>query len=353
MERVSVRIKDIAAKAGVSTGTVDRVIHKRGRVSAEAEKRVLEVLKDLNYQPNFIARALGANKKYRIAVLMPDPERDPYWLEPYNGISQAENDFNSHGIFIEKFIFNQFDPNSFVVQSEKLLKKSFDGILIAPLFYQQYLHFAEKCNSKEIDLILFNTNISDYETLSYIGQDSYKSGRLAAHLLSYPLRANPGKVLIIHLAENLSTSAHLIKKEQGFRDYFENDEEKQSIIAVNVNTPLHQPMVEQFDALFSAYNDISAIFVSTSKAYEIASYLEVVDLEKILLVGFDVIKENIKYLETGVIDFIINQNAYKQGYSGIESFVNHFILKKEIESKVHLPLDVITKENYEYYMHTI
>ena len=349
MEKVSVRIKDIAAKAGVSTGTVDRVIHNRGRVSAEAEKKVLAVLKDLNYQPNFIARALGANKKYRIAVLMPDPKRDPYWLEPYNGINQAENDYTSHGIIIERFIFNQFDPESFVVESNRLLEQAFDGILVAPLFYQQYLDFAEKCNQRNIEQILFNTNISEFKHLSYIGQDSYKSGRLAAHLLTYPLKANPGTVLIIHLAENLHTSAHLMKKEQGFRDYFENDEEKQSIMTVNVSTPLPQSMVEQFDALFNAYNDISAIFVSTSKAYEIAAYLEVVGMEHVLLVGYDAIKENIKYLSSGVIDFIINQNAYKQGYSGVESFVNHFILKKEIEANVHLPLDVITKENFEYY----
>jgi len=39
-----IRIKDIAARAGCSIGTVDRVIHKRGKVSEPVKKRILEIL---------------------------------------------------------------------------------------------------------------------------------------------------------------------------------------------------------------------------------------------------------------------------------------------------------------------
>src|SRR5579872_2375674 len=73
MKSIAVRIKDIAEKAGVSTGTVDRVLHKRGKVAPDVERRVLRVLNDMNYEPNLIARALGSNKTYKIAALIPDP----------------------------------------------------------------------------------------------------------------------------------------------------------------------------------------------------------------------------------------------------------------------------------------
>jgi len=79
MKSISVRIKDIAEKAGVSTGTVDRVLHKRGKVAPDVERRVLQALKEMNYEPNLIARALGSNKSYRIAALLPDPAYDSYW----------------------------------------------------------------------------------------------------------------------------------------------------------------------------------------------------------------------------------------------------------------------------------
>src|SRR6187402_1631839 len=63
----NVRIKDIAFKAKVSTGTVDRVLHSRGRVSEEVKERVLKILKELNYEPNLMARMLGSKKQYVFA----------------------------------------------------------------------------------------------------------------------------------------------------------------------------------------------------------------------------------------------------------------------------------------------
>ena len=47
--------------AGVSTGTVDRALHKRGRVSKEAEEKVSRILNEINYKPNSITRSLGSN----------------------------------------------------------------------------------------------------------------------------------------------------------------------------------------------------------------------------------------------------------------------------------------------------
>ena len=45
------RIKDIAELSGVSTGTVDRILHNRGKVSEEAQKKVEKVLKEIDYHP--------------------------------------------------------------------------------------------------------------------------------------------------------------------------------------------------------------------------------------------------------------------------------------------------------------
>ena len=57
-----IRIKDIARLADVSVGTVDRVIHSRSGVSEASKKRVEEILKQLDYQPNMYASALASNK---------------------------------------------------------------------------------------------------------------------------------------------------------------------------------------------------------------------------------------------------------------------------------------------------
>ena len=56
-----IRIKDIAQCAGVSVGTVDRVLHNRPNVSPKARIKVEKALKDMDYQPNMYASALAVS----------------------------------------------------------------------------------------------------------------------------------------------------------------------------------------------------------------------------------------------------------------------------------------------------
>ena len=59
-----IRIKDIAERAGVSVGTVDRVLHNRPNVSPKAREKVEAALKEVDYHPNMYASALAYNKSY-------------------------------------------------------------------------------------------------------------------------------------------------------------------------------------------------------------------------------------------------------------------------------------------------
>lgn len=98
-------IKDIANLAGVSKGTVDRVLHKRGKVSKKAFEQVDKVLKEIDYKPNPIARSLRTNKIYNIYVILPDPCIDPYWLPADEGINMALKRYSSFGIVIHKYLY--------------------------------------------------------------------------------------------------------------------------------------------------------------------------------------------------------------------------------------------------------
>ena len=72
------RIKDIAELSGVSTGTVDRILHERGKVSEDARKKVEKILKEIDYQPNLIARSLALKKKYHFNAIQPSDIKSRY-----------------------------------------------------------------------------------------------------------------------------------------------------------------------------------------------------------------------------------------------------------------------------------
>ena len=85
-----IRIKDIAERAGVSVGTVDRVLHERPNVSKTAREKVEKALKEMNYQPNMYASALAYNKSYTFYLLIPKHESEAYWEEIEEGAKKCE-----------------------------------------------------------------------------------------------------------------------------------------------------------------------------------------------------------------------------------------------------------------------
>ncbi|MDP3433240.1 MAG: LacI family DNA-binding transcriptional regulator, partial [Bacteroidota bacterium] len=84
------RIKDIAQKANVSIGTVDRVIHNRGEVSNATRDRILRIIDEMEYQPNLMASTLASKKTFSFALLLPEPiSPESYWNKPMVGVRRA------------------------------------------------------------------------------------------------------------------------------------------------------------------------------------------------------------------------------------------------------------------------
>ena len=350
MKDKTITIKDIALKAKVSTGTVDRVLHNRGRVSALVKEKVLKILKELDYEPNLIARALSSKKTYHIATLIPDEAYDPYWHAPKAGILKAEKDLKQYGLVVDKYLFNPGKVESFVEKASEATANSPDGLLISPIFQREALPFFEQWKKMATPFVLINTEITACEPISYIGQDSYKSGYLAGKLIQYG-QPNPCAILIAHFDEDISNSAHLEEKEQGFRDYFsQNNLHQYTIIKAELNSSNYASFAKQLDDLFQTTPDLKSIYVSTSKAYEIATYLEQKHIHHIKIVGYDLVPKNLRFMENNFISFLINQNPKGQGYWGLKILADHLVFKKVVPILKYLPLDVVTKENANYFI---
>jgi LacI family transcriptional regulator len=339
-------IKDIAELAGVSKGTVDRVIHKRGKVSTKALEKVNEVLKEINYKPNLLARSLKKTKEYHICVVLPDFNDDPFWIPCNEGINEGINEFTSFGIFIEPFFFNPADIESFIEVNKKVLELSPDAVLLAPLFYKETLQIVSDYVSKNIIVSKFNNQLEIESTKNFVGQDLFKSGRIAASLMKMLISKN-GTIAIIHIDEDFNNAIHMQEKEKGFRNYFNNAKNSNSKIETyNFN---QNDLPEKLENLFKTSLNIEGIFVTTSKVYQIAEIIKNRKIENKKVIGYDLLNKNIDYLNDGIINFLIHQNPKKQVYLGLTYLVEYFLFDKEIPKKSLLPIDIITSENIETY----
>lgn len=353
MNAKNIRIKDIAQLSGVSVGTVDRVLHNRGRVSEQALKKVLTVLDQIDYKPNVIARTLGSNKTYTIAAVIPDPVQDPYWASTKAGIDEAQAEWLRYGVNVMPYFFNLYEKNSFREVAEAITADSPDGILIAPIFYHETLPYFARFQSIGVPYVLFNTNIEQVKALSFIGQDLFQSGKVGGELMHLSLRGDEGVLAVLHINEDLGNSIHLAEKERGFRQYFlDGSHGNFKILTLNLYNPSDVNLEEQLKELLMEPG-LSGIFVSTSKGtYQTAAFLERNKKVEIKLIGYDMLEENIRYMQKGVINFLIHQNPSRQAFLGIHHLVSYLILKKQAPARELLPLEIISPENINSYLNS-
>jgi len=340
-------IKEIARLTGVSIGTVDRALHNRGRVSEETRKKVLKAAQKTGYSVNVFARNLKLSKTHTFGVIMPAPGNDSgYWKIPLNGIERGVREFEHYKIKIEYFFYNKYKPESIPAAFNKALKKEKDGIIIAPSGGSAFEGQIKKIPAGT-PYLFFDSLVPGAECLSYIGQDSYKSGTAAAKLMQLLAGSSSTAAVVNFTPEDY----HIQQRTKGFCDYFKQHE-KNKIRVVEIPPDYKMNTDKYLDTLFASENGkLKGIFVSSASTYLVARYLKKNNLcGKIKLIGYDLIKENVSYLKEGIIDFVISQMSDRQGFESVLALVNHVVLKKKVKKKQFMQIDIITKENVDYYL---
>lgn len=342
-------VKEIARRANVSIATVDRVIHNRSGVSEKTKNNILAIIKDLDYQPNILARRLASKKLLHFAILIPAISQETeFWKAPLSGIEQAESEIKPYGIKIEKYFFDQNDKSTFIKQTKKILKSEVDGILLAPSFIDESLEFTKVCQYFKIPYVFINSDIPNQDSLCYIGPDLFQSGYLSAHLTNYAVDKN-GKILIINISKEMDNYHHLLRKEESFKAYFRDNHKNNEIIKADIRQTDYQSVVTKLKELLTIHQDVKAIFVTNSRVSSVARFLEESEIKGILLIGYDFLNENIEYLKKGVIDFLICQKPQEQGYKGIMALYQNLVLNTAVDKAYFMPIDIITRENYKFY----
>ncbi|RPE09555.1 LacI family DNA-binding transcriptional regulator [Chitinophaga lutea] len=341
-------VKEIARRAGVSAATVDRVIHKRKGVSDKTRDRINAIIAELNYQPNLHAQRLASRKVVHIATFIPESsDETSFWEGPLKGIEDAEAEVMQYSVKLHKFFYNQDNRKSFVKQAKAILKMKPDGILLAPSFMEESVDFITACDAAGIPYVFMDSDIPGRNNLSYIGPDLYQSGFLAAHLVSYLLREHD-KVLIVNISKEIDTDHHLLRKEEGFRAYYKEHGQEHIIIKRDIHRLDHASIEAGIAKALERHTDIRVIFVTNSRVSAVAAYVQRLP-HKVILIGYDFLKENIDYLHSRTIDFLICQKPLQQAYKGVMALYQHIAFNTPLDKINYMPIDIITKENYASY----
>lgn len=303
----------------------------------------------MEYQPNILASTLASKKTFSFALLFPEPiSPEAYWNKPMIGVRQAFQEIQQYGVNIDIHLFKQSDPETFSNEAGLILESNPEGVVLAPFFSRESKEFIGELKNRDIPYVFIDSNIKDSDKLSYIGQDSFQSGTLAAKLLDYSIPEN-ASILILHFAKELDNMNHLVQREKGFYEYFSKASGKKNLITLEIADPNDLGCQNRIIEQIQSNTNIKGIFVTNSQVYYLGRILEQINRQDIRVIGHDLIRENIEFLNKGVVDFLICQRPEEQGYRAIQTLFDHLVLRKEVNSENYTSIDIITKENLEYY----
>lgn len=234
-------------------------------------------------------------------------------------------------------------PDEFAEKIEAAKKKGLNALAISARNSLASRRLIDNLVAEGIPVMTYNSDVPDSKRLCFVGQDLYRSGRVAADLIVKFIRSNDD-VLVV--AGNMEVDAHK-QRVDGFMD--------KCAAAGVANDRLH--LVECFNEYVLTYEKVCeqlvkrpalrAIYMANES---VAACAEAIvrsgRTDQIMVVGNDLTTVTRRLLHQGAIDFIIEQNVYWQGYRPVMLLKERLLFPgNEIEPFLFTNISVISIEN--------
>ena len=232
----------------------------------------------------------------------------------------------------------------------EVLKQQPDGVVVVPSQLDITRKYTDIMHAQGIPFILLDSYMPDLRPLAFYGQDSFSSGYFAARMLML-FTPNEKEIMLMKQMRNGNVaSKQQENRETGFRhymhDHFPNVKIHEVNLSLDEKRENYHAILEKF---FEQHPLVHHCITFNSKAHLVGEYLLKSNRRNIQIMGYDMVPKNVECVRQGSISFLIAQHAYQQGYACIDALFNAIILKKEVEPVNYMPIELLTKENIEFY----
>jgi len=323
-------IRQIAEQAGVSRGTVDRVLNGRPGVKPDVRDKIKQIAQQLNYAPNVAAKALAYSKKPVLFGIIMPPKDISFFEEVREGIQAAADELKDLGIRLQYYYVNNKEPEEGAAAIQELVAAGAAGIMISVMDDVLIRENINKAVEQGIPVITFNSDVEGSKRICFVGQDLYKSGRMAAGLMSRVVARNSQIVVVIG---SHKFQAHRTRV-SGFKDWLAENDEYLEIIQVIESYDRYEDTLLQITDALTLNPAISGIYMATG---DVGGCIDAIKRwtseHKVHVVSNDMMPAVERGLREGIIDFTIVQSPYQQGYRSLRILYENIFKAKAPESE--------------------
>lgn len=335
-------IKQIAALAGVSRGTVDRVLNNRGSVNPATAEKIKEIAKALDYKPNRAGLVLAAQKKkLKLGVIMFSLE-NPFFIDVLVGVNEKSEELAGYNCTV---VIKQIplDVEAQLQAIDELLAQEVSGIAMAPCNDERIRTKINLLYEQGIPVVTFNTDIENSKRIAYVGSNYAKSGATAAGLLQLMTHGQ------VHVGIVTGSSNILCHTERiaGFINTLKPYEDQIHITDI-IET--HDDEIESYEKttrLLHEHPQINALFFAAGGVYGGCRSISALHLkDKIRIIAFDKVPTTKDLVRDGTISAIICQQPKVQGSKPL-SLLFTYLTTGELPEKEYnyVAVDIRIREN--------
>lgn len=325
-----ITIREIAELAGVSRGTVDRVLNGRGGVRDDIATRINRIVLEHGYRPNKAARALASHKKtHLIGVVFPSVD-NKFFKAVLRGIRAAEKEVADLNVKLLCREITRFSVTDQLLCIEEMLQSGIDALAINPVNERIIVERLREMGEEGIPVITFNSDVQGTGRLAYIGCDYDRSGRIAAGLLG---RFCPDGAAVAIVTGSLTSLGHS-QRVNGFRQ-----------AALDYPGLRVRTVVEMYDDEMTSYSkvgdllksgaDIDAFFFAAGgQEGGIRAIREAGREGTVKIVTVDLDPVTVEFLKSGIVSATICQQPYVQGHEAVRQLAMYVLYGEKPENEI-------------------
>lgn len=338
---MSITSHDIAKLAGVSRGTVDRVINNRPGVKKETRERVEKIIQELDYVPSRAGKALSTAKRPVTVEIVINRGENEFYDDVIQGMESCKEDYSDFTLSYSYQFLKHYDVKEQVTALKKALEKMPNLLILTPINHPKVVNILQEITNAGIPVITVNSDIHGTDRLLHVGCDFFASGQTAAGMLLL-IAKEPLTVGIVTGSEQMLGHKQRVT---GFLSTLED-----------ASSPFqHAITVESYDQEEHAYQQvremleqhptINAVYFAASGVKGGIKAIE--ESKKDLLIitcdDFPFIRQQVL---TGVVQATVCQEPFRQGHEAVHQGLQYLISGQiPVKSTIYMKNEIKIAEN--------
>lgn len=335
-------IKEIATLAGVSRGTVDRVLNKRGGVHPDTKARILEIAKALDYRPNKAGIVLSAQRKnLKLGVVM-FGTNNPFFDEVKHGLKDIGSELSCYNCSIIIKSMPDFNEKNQIDAIDDLVKDGINALAIAPQNQPGVVQKIDELAAMGIPTITFNSDLPTSKRIAYVGSNYRKSGQTVAGLMRLIDHSGQLNIGVIGGAQSVLCHTERI---EGFKDKIKDDPHM-NIVDVVWNNDDDVTCYKLVDDMLKEHKEINALyFTAGAIAGGCRAIIEQGRDKDMIVIAHDRVPSTIEFVKSGLIQATVCQQPYFQGVKPLQMLFDYLTTGEVLNEINYTDIEIYIKEN--------